>query len=59
MNELTVLYIIVVLWLAPWITALIFAIMLIISTNKKLKKLQGTVEKFIEENIEDEEERGE
>ena len=46
MSEITAFYFIVVLWLAPWIVALIYMMYKFNRLNKKL-------EKFIEENIED------
>jgi len=47
MNEITAFYFIVVLWLAPWIVALIYMMI-------KFKKLNRRIEMFIDENIEDE-----
>lgn len=50
MNEITILYILVVIWVAPWLMALIYMMI-------KFKKLKRRIEMFIEENIEDEKPR--
>ena len=49
MNDLTVLYIIVLVWLAPWLISLIYMMY-------KFKKLNNKLERFIEENLHDDDE---